>query len=201
MTAFDDLLAELATDIDGLSAPAASGLFAGCCQALRPHYRRWAEHRGTDDGDVLDAALGAAGRFATSGAAEAGADALLERVEAATPPGDAPDEYSSTFAQSCWICGDLALRTAVSQDGGPGYGIEYALDPVVTTATERLYGVSQVGSGPDEDAQMLAVLAEPDVRAAVEACRAVVARLADRPVLTEDDLQVAEERLAPLSPP
>jgi len=200
MTAFDDLLAELAADIDGLSAPAASGLFVGCCQALRPHYRRWAEHTGTDDGDVLDAALGVARRFATSGAVEPGADALLARVEAATPPGDAPDDYPSTFAQSCWIAGDMALRTAVSDDS-PGYGIEYALDPVMATATERLYGVSQVGSGPDEEAQVQAILAEPDVRAAVDACRAVIARLAGRPVLTEGDLQAAEEGLAPLSPP
>lgn len=201
MTAFDDLLAELAADIDGLSAPAASGLFAGCCQALRPHYRRWAEHTGIDDGGVLDEALRVAGRFATSGEVEPGADALLARVEAATPPGDAPDEYSSTFAQSCWICGDMALRTAVSPEGGAGFGIEYALDPVMATATERLYGVSQVGSGPDEDAQVQTILAEADVQAAVDACRVVIARLSGRPVITEDDLRVARERLAPLSPP
>jgi hypothetical protein len=201
MTAYDDLLAELAGEIDGLTAPAASALFVGCCEALRPHYRRGADHRGTSAEDVLDAALAAARTFATTGEVAADAAALLARVEEATPEGDSPDAYSSTFAQDCWICGDVALRTAVGRDGPPGYAVEYALDPAVTTATERLFGVSQLGSGPDEDAGVRAVLAEPDVRAAVDGCRAAIALLAEHPAPGDDDLAAVQRHLAVISPP
>src|ERR671916_353057 len=119
MTAFDDLLAELAAEIDGLSAPAGAALFIGCCEALRPHYRRWADHRGASAEDVLDTALATARVFATTGVVAPDAAALLSRVEEATPAGDSPDAYSSTFAQDCWICGDLVLRTAVGRDKPP----------------------------------------------------------------------------------
>ena len=201
MTAFDDLLAELAAEIDGLSATAGAALFIGCCEALRPHYRRWADHRGTSAEEVLDTALATARAFATTGHAGPDAAALLTRVEEATPAGDSPDEYSSTFAQDCWICGDVALRTAVGRDGPPGYAVEYALDPAMITATERLFGVSQLGSGPDEDAGVRAVLAEPDVRAAVDACRAAIAYLSGHPTPTEDDLTVVLQETAAISPP
>lgn len=201
MTDFDDLLADLAGDIDALPAPAVSVLFIGCCRALRPHYDRWADHRGTSAADVLDAALDAARAFATGGALDPAAPALLARVEEATPEGDSPDEYSSTFAQDCWICGDVALRTAIGQDGPAGYAIEYVLDPMVITATERLFGVSQLGSGPDEDAGVRAILAEPDVRAAVDACRAAIAHLAAHPAPGDDDLATVERQLVAISPP
>jgi hypothetical protein len=201
MTAFDDLLADLAGEIDGLAVPAASALFIGCCQALRPHYDRWAAHRGTSAADVLDDALAAARTFATGGGVPMGADALLARVEEATPEGDSPDAYSSTFAQSCWICGDVALRTAIGDGGPPGYAVEYALDPMMITATERLFGVSQLGSGPDEDAGVRAVLAEPDVQAAVDACRTAIAHLAAHPAPTDDDLATVAQQLTALSPP
>lgn len=201
MTTFDDLLAELAAEIDGLSSPAGAALFMGCCQALRPHYDRWAEHRGTSAADVLDEALAAARTFATGGVIAADAPALLARVEEATPEGESPDANSSTFAQDCWICGDVALRTAIGHDGPPGYAIEYALDPIVTTATERLFGVSQLGSGPDEDAGIRAILAEPDVQAAVEAARSAIAYLAAHPAPSGDDLATVARQATAISPP
>jgi hypothetical protein len=201
MTDFDDLLAELAAEIDGLSAPAGAALFVGCCQALRVHYDRWADHRGTSAADVLDEALAAARTFATGGQLDAGAPALLARVEEATPEGDSPDAYSSTFAQDCWICGDVALRAAIGQDGPPGYAVEYALDPIVITVTERLFGVSQLGSGPDEDAGIRAILAESDVQAAVDACRTAIAHLATHPAPTDDDLATVAQQVTPISPP
>lgn len=201
MTDFDDLLADLAGEIDRLSAPAGAALFVGCCQALRVHYDRWADHRGTSAAHVLDEALAAARTVATGGPLDAGAPALLARVEEATPEGDSPDSYSSTFAQDCWICGDVALRTAIGQDGPPGYAIEYALDPIVVTATERLFGVSQLGSGPEEDAGVRAILAEPEVQAAVEATRSAIAHMAAHPAPTDDDLANVIQQLTAISPP
>src|SRR5207249_3188730 len=105
----------------------------------------------------------AARNFGSGEADVSEAATLLAALERSTPPGDSPDAVSSTSAQDCWICADVCIRVLVDETYDAGPAIEYALEPVVSAATQDLYGVSQLGSSEDEDARVQAVLAHPTV--------------------------------------
>jgi hypothetical protein len=200
VTAFDDALDDLAERIDRLPRRAVAALFAACADALLPEYRRWAAHVGESAEPLADRVLTAARDFATTGTAAPDAGTILAAVEEATPPGDAPDDYSSTAAQDCWICVDLAIRVVTDPDYQAGTGIEYALEPIVQQATERVHGVTQVGGGPDEEAQVAAVLAEPDVTAALDFARWAADHLAANPTPSAADLAELARRAGVLAP-
>jgi hypothetical protein len=200
LTAFDEALDDFAERIDRLPRPLISALFLACADGLLPEFRRWAAHTRHDNEPLAQRALAAARTFALTGNTHPDAENLLASLEQATPEGESPDEFSSTAAQDCWICVDIGIRVMVDEDYQAGSGIEYALEPVMQSTTERLYGVSQLGSGPDEDAQTEAILNEQDARAALGFCDWAIGLLTERSTLTQADLAELTSRATVLAP-
>jgi hypothetical protein len=200
MTAFDDVLDDLAARIDALAPRARAAFFLACGRALRGEYERWVARRGESHADLLARADEAAAGFATRGVDIDGGGRLLAELEAATPPGASPDEVSSTFAQDCWICVDCGVRVAVEDGFAAGICVEYALEPVTETVSERLFGFSQVGSGDEEEAQMRRLVADDRFRRAVEFCHWAIGRLAVRSEPASADLDELTARAAALAP-
>jgi hypothetical protein len=201
LTALDALIDELAGGIAGLTPRSVVALFSSCALALLPEFRRWAAHTGASE-ELLQRALAVADRFAVAGTApaRAGLAELLEDFAASTPPGESPDAVVSTFAQDCWICADACVRVLVEDSYTAGVAIEYALEPVVSTASQRLFGVSQVGSGDQEERQIRTILADPAVVAAAEYLRWAIATLAERPAPTAEELALVRARFHALAP-
>jgi hypothetical protein len=121
-------------------------------------------------------------------------------MEVATPEGESPDAYSSTAAQDCWICADIAVRVMTRPDYSAGSGIEYALEPLLQAETERVHGVSQLGSGPHENEQMSEVLRQPRIVDALGFCDWAVLAMAERGEVTPADLGDLTARARALSP-
>ena len=204
ITTLDDLVADLAWDIDRLSPRAAVAFYAAACGALRPRSGAWASPPADE---LLDAALDAARAYAATGVCGPAAADLLAAVEEETP--DADDPTPSGLAYGCWTCADVALRTAVGAGArggagpgapGAGYGVGYALDPVISAATQRLFGVAGLDNGPEDAAALDAVLAEPEVLAGVAVVRDAVDHLAAHPEPDPADLDTVAALLSGLAP-
>lgn len=200
MIALDSVLIELGTRTRPLSTRALVGLFWACSSALLPEFRTWALHRGEPTEPILQDALTNAFDFAAFGINPPNTKQLLHALEARTPAGDSPDERSSTSAQDCWICADVALRVLDDRSYDAGPAIEYALEPILARASEGLFGVSQVGSGDSEEVQIQAVLEQPGVASAIEFLRWSSEFLAQRPSPTEEDLALVRARAIVLAP-
>lgn len=200
MTALDSILSELATRIRALSKRSVVGLFWSCSSALVPAFEAWAAHRGEATEPILTEALTVAYGFAAFGTEPTGVKSLLEALELWTPAGDAPDDVSSTFAQDCWICADVATRTLADSNYDSSPAIEYALEPVVTRATEDLFGVSQVGKGADESGRVKAILGHPAVASGIEFCRWATSLLAQQSVPTPNELERLRSGATALAP-
>jgi hypothetical protein len=200
MTAFDLHLAELASEINSLSKRSLVALYWACSSALRPEFLRWAAHRGDSTEPLLSEALTAAYRFAAFGAEPVHAERLLRALEASTPPGDSPDQFSSTDAQDCWICADVCIRALADPQYNVGPAIWYALEPIMQKATEDLFGVSQVAGGDTEADEMGQVVAHPAVASALDFLRWAITFLGNCPSPTERDLEVVHSRSMALAP-
>jgi hypothetical protein len=198
MTQLDTQLSELASRIDSLSRRSLAGLFWACAGALLPEFRAWAAHRGERTEPILTEALSAAYAFAVR--VTTPPQALLAALEASTPEGDSPDEVPSTAAQDCWICADIGIRVPLDPSYDAGPAIEYALEPVLVAVTEELFGVSQLGTSDEEEAQVAALLRHPKVAAAVEFCRWATDFLQDQPEPNEADLALVSSRAVVLAP-
>jgi hypothetical protein len=125
---------------------------------------------------------------------------LLDALENSTPHGHSPDYYSPASAQDCWICADVCIRVLVDPGYDAGPAIEYALEPAVSRATQELFGVSQVGSGDQEEAQITAVMGHARVAEAIGFCRWAADFLGQRLSPTGDDLSLVGRNAAALTP-
>jgi RHS repeat-associated protein len=199
-TAYDVILDELASGINRLSKRSVVALYWGCAEALLPEFLRWAAHCGESTDLLLREALEAAYRFAAFGTEPVHADRLLWALEASTPPGDSPDEFSSTAAQDCWFCADICIRVLVDAHYKFGPVIEYALESIAHKATEELFGVSQLGGGDAEEAEMLQVVDHPSVAAALDFLRWAINFLGDHPSPENEDLELLHSRSRVLAP-
>jgi hypothetical protein len=188
VTAYDTALDDLADKIEKLSARALSGLFWACSTALLPEAAAWAERQGGQADPALARGLAAAYQFAVTGAPPSDPRQLLQRLEAPVPFGESRDYYSPTSAQDCWICADVSIRVLADPGYHAGRAIEYALEPVMATAAQELFGVSQVGSGDQEEAQVMAIMSHPRVAEAISFCQRASDFLRQRPSPDEDDL-------------
>lgn len=200
MTAYDAALDDLAERIRKLSARALAGLFWACSTALLPEAMAWAEHRGEQPDPALARGLAAARQFAAAGAPPDDPRQLLHRLEASTPSGEASDYYSPGNAQDCWICADVCIRVLTDPGYDPGPAIEYALEPVVAMATQELFGVSQVGSGDQEEAQVIAIMRHPRTVEAITFCQWAIGFLEERPSPAEADLAAVASSAVALRP-
>jgi hypothetical protein len=205
MTTAGQALAEaLEAPIDRLYPRSTAALYWACSSGLMPAYQEWAAATGARTGTILNAALAEAYDFALWGHEPEDQRELLQALEDAAPPGDFVDQTGTrleTAAQDCWICGDVGIRVLADPGYRPGGAIWYALEPVLQYATERLFGVLQTGSGPGEDRQTEAVMAQPEVAEAADFLRWAVDHLAGRPALASTDLNTIRQRALVLRPP
>lgn len=199
MSPLDVELAELASGIGVLSRRSLVGLFWACSHALISGFSTWAAHRDAQIEPLLRTALASAYEFAAHGIQPQDADGLLASLEAAMPAGDSPDDVSATSAQDCWICADIGIRVLVDEGYNAAPAIEYALEPVLTAESEALYGVSQVGTSNQEDAQIRRLLQQPKVAAAFEFVQWAIDFLQGQPMPTEGDLALVSSRAAVLA--
>ena len=151
-------------------------------------------------GHVLEEALAAAYVFAVSGREPTDSLGLLRAIEVTTVQEAPIDDGSVIAVQDCWICADVCIRTLADGEYSPGLAIEYALEPILQAASERLFGVSQVGDGPNEDRQLEVILAETSVSQAVDFIQWATNFLTERPSPSEDDLDLVGRRAVVLAP-
>lgn len=197
LTMLDAFIEDMTTRIDRMPKRSIAALYWACSSALVPLYRKWAADTGAQTEPILGAVLTAGYQFVTSGREPADKRELLQVLEVSAPPGDLlykADKSLETAAQDCWICGDIGIRVLVDDGYSAGGAIEYSLEPVLQRATERLFGVLQVGSGPDEYRQIEAVMSEPDVSAATDFLRWAVNFLGNRPAPSAEDLELIGQR-------
>ena len=188
MTAFDRLLEELRAELQRLDHSATAAFFLLCGRALRPLYRAWLERTGSEDrSPLLDGVAEAVAGWTEAHLGAADASELLVDVEQATPSGEAIDGVPAVGAQACWICHDVALRQLIQPDFDAGPCVEYALEPLTASVSERLFGVSQIGAVPDEDRQAMAIVDDDRIQAAVVWIRETIATLASGGILDAVD--------------
>lgn len=92
------------------------------------------------------------------------------------------------------------MRVLVEPGYDAGLAIEYGLEPVMTMVTQELFGVSQVGSGDQEEAQIIAIMGHPRVAEAIRFCRWASDFLHKRPSPAEEDLAAVVRTAAALTP-
>lgn len=186
--------------IGRLSKRALVGLFWSCATALQPEYQEWAARSNAGTDRILSEALAAAHQFAAYDREPAGQEELLHALEVSVPAGESPDALSATAAQDCWICADVAIRVLVHDSYNAGPAIEYALEPTLQRASEELFGVSQVGSGPSENELVDELLAHPPVSEAVGFLQWATDYLKSRPSPSELELDLVAQRATALAP-
>lgn len=168
MTALDQVLDDLGAEIAALETSGRVVLYRACGRALRPLYEQWARVTGQPDASSsLDRVDALCEESLLLGYSAPGAASLLSELEVAMPPGDAIGDVSSTGAQACWIAYDTSLRVLVESAFRADLCVEYMLQPLLASVSERLFGFSQVGSGPHEEVQLEELVAEPRTQEAV----------------------------------
>jgi hypothetical protein len=176
MRVYDQILADLAAGISALPPRNATLLFAAAAKALQPEYQAWAAHSRAPSGMLLERALTVAFELVLVGRADVDLVELLDDIEGATP-GESPDWFPSTNAQDCLICADVAIRVNVDRSFAAGPVVEYALEPVLQAASERLFRVTSLGGGPDEQAQEAILLDDDRVVGAIASVRDAITLL------------------------
>ena len=200
MTAYNTALDDLADRIRKLSTRALSGLFWACSTALLPEAVAWAEHWGAQPDPALAQGLAAAYQLAVTGAPPPDPRQVLQRLEATAPFGESRDYYSPGNAQDCWICAAVSIRVLADPSYDACRAIQYALEPVVAMATQELFGVSQVGSGDQEETQVIAIMSHPRVAEAISFCQRASDFLRERPSPDEEDLAELVRTATALAP-
>jgi hypothetical protein len=191
MTPLDSLIQELASQIEPLSQRAQVAFYLVCAQALLPEYKAWTAKQKQSHQDLFRQAQTYAENFIATGEVAPDTAELLRQIERTTP--------TESPAQDCWICIDLTLRIQVStgKDIHVGNCIEYALTPSISAATEKLFGVSQLGSEDEESYGV--VLQQPTVQSAITFCQDAARFLAKHPQPTSQDLSELYVKAAALA--
>ena len=204
MSSLEDILGDLSRGVGALSDRATSALFAAAAAALQPAFVEWAslDDKGGKHNvriPLLEQAIEIGFELARSGATEADLVDILQRLEWITP-GRVRSAASSTAAQDCLICADVALRVHVEPDFARGPVIEYALEPILLSATERVATVPTPDDGSDPPARADALLEDSRVLAAVEFMWFAIMRLRSKPdpaAATIDEIRKRAKVLMP----
>jgi hypothetical protein len=196
MSPFEAVSYRLGQALRDLSRRAQVAVLLCASKVLMPEYLDWIVRSGTDDqSDLLREALEVVTRFAV-GTAVPHREGLMDSVEEATP-GDSSDVSGFTAAQDCWICADSALRVSVG-----AFAVEdaawYLLEPIFQSTSERLFGVSDVGSQTQAAAEVEA-LEDPALASAIHGIEEAIALLMGRPSPDVGDLARITEALRPLN--
>lgn len=199
MSEIDDEIDRLAGRVDALSIRAKSALFRACARGLSPAFSAWNE--GAENRDVraetLVRALDQSLNFAVQGTVDPTTPRLLGDLGKLTPPGEAVRYRDATAAQDCWICLDVSIRVMVDPTFDAGPCAEYALEPVLRSASERLPGA--IGS---ESARLgdIAILKDSSVRRALRFLRYAVTSLHAEPAPPRDLVEDLSRRATALMP-
>lgn len=163
MKAYDQLIDSLAVDINTLPVSGQVMLFYSTAEAFI---------RGADlsrlsvkEREVTAFSLRAAKSLVANNddAAASTAQEILCGLDRSMPENNILVEYA-------WMCLDTTARIIAEPGYRPGVLVESILQPAVISATEKLFGVFQIGSGPEEEAQTLHILHEPEVQRTVDFC-------------------------------
>lgn len=195
MSPFEESAERIGSLLSSLSARGQVALAVCTSRVLTSHYREWCAERGLEDhSDLLLEAQDGAARFATGDDAPC-RQGLLADLEEATPS-DQSGGSTFTAIQNGWICADIAIR--IQRDE---FAIEqsawYLLEPTFQAVSERLFGVTDVGSR-EQDTKEAEALRHPDLVAALRGLEDAAALLAGLTDIRVRDLRELEERLRPL---
>lgn len=199
MTTYDVILIDLGRALADVDRRPAAGFYAACGTAFKNSFLSWAGGPDAEDVRLLDRALDSGIDYATGGR-QSGLPHLLERLERRAPHGEAVGGISPQVAQDCWICVDTAIRIAVDCTFNWGPVVEYVLEPMMFATTQQLYGVSQLGSGPGEEALTRTVLEHGNMRGALAFCRWAINSMQGASALSVRDIQAMSRRAAALVP-
>jgi hypothetical protein len=198
MSPFEAEVARLGAIVMDLSRQGQVAFLVAAARALMPRYLEWLETASpsSEGKRVLLDVLEEAERFVLGTPPGPPSD-LLASAQLQVPE-EPSDAMWFTTAQDCWICADSALRVALNQYHASD-AMWFVLEPLFQATSERLFGVSDVGSDRQqvdearalEDASMRAGLAAVD-----DACRRL--HLAAR--VTRQDLEHCVGSLAAIRP-
>jgi hypothetical protein len=181
LSPFEATADRLGAVVAALPTRAQSLFFCCAARALLP-----------DSVSDADDAIAAARGFALTGRVPDEAAHLLAALDACQASLDERDVVS----HDALICADISLRIA-STGFNARDGVWYVLEPQFQATSERLFGVTDVGSDREEHDEALALLDERLVRA-VHAVEVAAARLNAEP--TEQDAEATCTTLRALSP-
>jgi uncharacterized protein len=197
---FETIVDRLADKLGDVSRRGQVLLFASAAQAMLPSYARWhvLEGRSHEQQQLLVAATEAGRRFAVTGEAPADGERLLSQLESETPDGES-DADGVVPAQGAWIIGEIAVRSSLGQFEPPR-GAWYLLESQFQATSERLFGVTDVGSERQDEDEATA-LADPVLNEAILAVERSVDHLLGVAEPTDRDAAWVAEALTPLAPP
>lgn len=189
---FEALAASVGDRLPELPVRGRIAFYTAAARALYPGYEMWATASGVSS-SLFDQALRLASAHAIGrGDRQASVD-LLAAMDSTAPEGD-----SATVAQDAWICVDIALRIA-TEDYPSESGAWYVLEPRFQSETQKIFGVSDVGS-PEQVKGESQVLESPIMVRAKEAIEEVQHRLVVSLAESQADLDQLAERLVVLLP-
>lgn len=197
MSPFESVSARLGQALGRLDRHVQVAVLSCASRVLRPRYLEWSRDSGVDDqSELLSEALDAATQYATLRAGSP-SQPLLAAVGRVIPaePTDVP---GFTAAQDCWICVDSALRVALGQFEAKD-AAWYMLEPMFQATSERLFGVADVGSQAQDDAESEA-LGDRVLAEAIFALEVTIDDLGQERELADVDLGRITAALEVLSP-
>ena len=202
MSSLDEILGDLSRGVGGLSARAASTLFASSASALMPAFREWAaigvearEHNARVP--IVERAIEIGFELATTGTTQADLPALLQRLEWITPRRQDASPGATT-AQDCLVCADVAIRVHVDPSFSCGPVVEYLLEPVLTSAMHHVAPAS--ADDPDRQRAADAILQDQGVMGAVGFLWFAIMSLHSRPNPDRPVIDAIKSRAAVLLP-
>jgi hypothetical protein len=193
VSSLDDILGDLSRGVGALSTRATSTLFAASAAALAPAFRDWATlgeqaHDQAASVPLLEQAIEIGFELSLTGASETDLPATLRRLEWITP--SRTQAPGSTAAQDCLICADVAIRVHVEPAFACGPVVEYALEPVLLAATQRVSAAADPENGLGRPLAADALLEDARVMGAVGFMWFAIMRLRPKP---EPDAHTIEE--------
>jgi len=161
MTAYDDLIDRLADRINSLP-PRRQAIFFWCSAEAVALY---------SDVRSLDAeereATGLALREAKYIVLKWGEEHVKEVAESVRSLLDRPQPEYSVSIECAWMCLDCVARIACDDACRPGASVEIIIRPSIAAASEKLFGVYQIGGGPDRGRRVALILASPEVETVI----------------------------------
>ena len=198
MSPFERASDALSNQLETLTPRAQSLFFACVADVLLPGYERWSNGAAGGNSQLLRAAIDTGRRFSLTGVRPDDAGALLQAMEQHAPAESQASSPGFTVAQDAWTCADVSLRIPEERFEASN-GLWYALEPQFQAVSERLFGLTDVGSARQEEGEQ-AALNDPVLAEAIINVGLVFRRLDSTSAPTEADETTALRLLVALAP-